>query len=130
MPILLIQAHLDDDKDSKCGDIGSYGQNQALRAHIQAENCPKTARTATEFGLARPKQEVLIKILNTPRLARNAPFAHVGAPTVDLSGKELRKTNIYLQTLEVGTNDMSAQELGNALKDEIHTNFLNEIWPF
>ena len=40
----------------------------------------KTVRTTTEFGLARPKQEVLMKTLNTPRLPRNAPFAHVSAP--------------------------------------------------
>ena len=36
----------------KCGSIGSYGQNQALWAHVWAENGPKTARIAT--GLARP----------------------------------------------------------------------------
>ena len=43
----------------KCGAIGPYGQNQALWAHVWAENGPKTA--------------------HTPRLARNAPFAHLGA---------------------------------------------------
>ena len=37
-----------------------------------------------KFGLLAPffaDQEVLIKTLNTPRLARNAPFTHLGAPT-------------------------------------------------
>jgi hypothetical protein len=64
----------------KCGHIGSYGENQALRAHVWAENGPKTARTTTEFRSARPEQEHLMKTLNTPRLAQNAPFAHLGAP--------------------------------------------------
>jgi hypothetical protein len=36
----------------KCGVIGLYAQNQALWAHIWAENGPKMARIATE--LARP----------------------------------------------------------------------------
>jgi hypothetical protein len=43
---------------------------------------------------------------------------------------ELIKINICLQTLEVGANDKSAQQLENALKNEVHTNFLTEIWPF
>ena len=64
----------------KCGAIGSYGQNQALRAHVRAKTGPKTARTATEFGLARPKQEIIPETQNTPMLARNTPFAHLGAP--------------------------------------------------
>ena len=64
----------------KCGSIGSYGQNQALWAHVWAENGPKTARTTTEFGSARPEQEIMPETQNTPRLARNAPFAHLGAP--------------------------------------------------
>ena len=64
----------------KCGAIGSYAQNQALWAHVWAQNGPKTARNATEFGLARPKQEIMSEIIYTPRLAGNAPFAHVGAP--------------------------------------------------
>jgi hypothetical protein len=64
----------------KCGAIGSYGQNQALRAHVRAKTGPKTARTATEFGLARPKQEIMSEIIYTPGLAQNAPFAPLGAP--------------------------------------------------
>ena len=50
--------------------------------------------------------------------------------TVDLSSKELRKINICLHTLEVGANDGSAQELENALKNEVHAENLTEIWPF
>ena len=68
----------------KCGAICSYGQKQALQAHVWAKNGPKTARNATEFGLARPKQDMMFKTKNTPRLrprlARNTPFAHLGAP--------------------------------------------------
>ena len=30
----------------------------------------------------------------------------------------------------MGANDRSAQELENALKNEVHTKFLTEIWPF
>jgi hypothetical protein len=60
--------------------IGSYGQKQAPWAHVWAGNGPKTARTAIEFRLARPEQEIMSEILNTPRLARNAPLAHLGAP--------------------------------------------------
>jgi hypothetical protein len=66
----------------KCGSIGSFAQNQALRAHVWEKNGPKTARTATEFGLARPEQEIMPETQNTPTsmLAQNAPFAHLGAP--------------------------------------------------
>jgi hypothetical protein len=63
----------------KCSAIGSYAQNKELWAHVWAKNGPKTARTATESRLARPKQEVMSKTQNTPWLARNAPFAHLGA---------------------------------------------------
>ena len=65
---------------SKCGAIGSYCENRALRAHVWTENGPKTARTTTEFGLARPKEDMMLKTKNTPRLVRNAHFAHLGAP--------------------------------------------------
>jgi hypothetical protein len=61
---------------------GSYGQNQALRAHVWAKNDPKTARNATESGLARPKQEIMFETLNTPKLAQNAYFAPLGARRV------------------------------------------------
>ena len=44
------------------------------------KNGPKTAHTATGFELARPKQEIMSEIKNTPRLARNAHVAHLGAP--------------------------------------------------
>ena len=43
----------------------------------------KTARErpkATGFGSARPEQESMSETQNTPRLAQNAPFAHLGAP--------------------------------------------------
>jgi hypothetical protein len=62
------------------GSIGSYDQSQALWAHVWAGNGPKTARTATEVGSARPEQEITPETQNTPTLARNAPFAHLGAP--------------------------------------------------
>ena len=42
---------------------------------------------------------------------------------VDLSGKGIIKINIRLQTLEVGSNDRFAQELKNALKNKVPTNF-------
>jgi hypothetical protein len=62
---------------SKCGPIGSYGQSQALRAHVWAT----MARNATVFGSKRPEQEILCETLNTPRLTPNCPlFAHLGAP--------------------------------------------------
>ena len=41
-----------------------------------------------------------------------------------------RSASICLQTLKVGANDRSAQELQNDLYNEIHTNFLTEVWPF
>jgi hypothetical protein len=50
----------------KCGVIGSYGRNQALWAHVWAKNGPKTARTATKFGLALPKQELCLKLKTHP----------------------------------------------------------------
>jgi hypothetical protein len=50
----------------KCGPIGSYGQNQALWVHVWAENGPKTASNATEFGLARPKQEIMSELFTHP----------------------------------------------------------------
>jgi hypothetical protein len=40
------------------------------------------------------------------------------------------KTSICLQTLKFGANDRSAQELQNELMDEVHTIFLNEVWPY
>ena len=58
----------------------SYGQYQALRAHVWAENGLETARNVTGFGSARPKHEIHRETLNTPELARNAPFSHLGAP--------------------------------------------------
>jgi hypothetical protein len=51
-----------------------YGPNQALWAHIWAENGPETPENATGFGSARPEQEILSETLNTPRLAQNAHF--------------------------------------------------------
>jgi hypothetical protein len=48
--------------------------------------------------------------------------------TVDLVDKELVEINIYIQTLQRGANDRSAQELQNALYNEAHANFLTEIW--
>jgi hypothetical protein len=63
----------------KCGPIGSYCQNQAVRAHVRAGNGPKTAETWSE-DKSWPEPEVLMKIIYTPRLARNSPFAHLGAP--------------------------------------------------
>ena len=50
--------------------------------------------------------------------------------TVNLCSKEFRKINISVHTLEVGANDRSAPELKNFLKNEVHTGFLTEIWPF
>ena len=44
----------------KRGPIGSYGQNQALRAHVWAENGPKTAET-------RPNLEQRDRILGRVR---------------------------------------------------------------
>jgi hypothetical protein len=38
--------------------------------------------------------------------------------------------SIFLQTLKVGANDRSAQELQNDLYKEINTIFLSEVWPF
>jgi hypothetical protein len=50
----------------------------------------KTARTAIEFRLARPEQESMSEILNTPTLARNAPFAYLGAPVWDAKVRRYR----------------------------------------
>ena len=58
----------------KCGAIGSYAQNQALRAHVWAENGPKTVRTSTKIGLARPEHEIMSEIIYTPRLVQSAYF--------------------------------------------------------
>jgi hypothetical protein len=44
-----------------------------------------------------------------------------------LSNKDIRKINICLQTLEVGTHDRSAQEPENWQKNKVHTKFLTEI---
>ena len=40
----------------------------------------------------------------------------------------LIETNIYLQTLQGGANNGSAQELQNAIWNEAHAKFLTEIW--
>jgi hypothetical protein len=45
--------------------------------------------------------------------------------------KQGAEKNKYLSPdPEVGANDRSAQELESALKNEVYTNFLTEIWPF
>ena len=59
--------------------IGSCGQNQALRAHVWAGTARKRPKRGSE-DKKWPKQEGKPKIIYTPRLADNAPFAHVGAP--------------------------------------------------
>ena len=48
------------------------------------ETRPENGRTTTEFGPARPEQDMMLKTKNTPRLARNAPFAHLGTPLGDV----------------------------------------------
>ena len=45
----------------------------------QIEIRPENGRNATGFGSARPKQEILPETQNTPWLARNTHFAHLGA---------------------------------------------------
>jgi hypothetical protein len=50
--------------------------------------------------------------------------------TVALTKSASRKTIICLQTLKVGANDRSAQELQNGLKNEVHTKFLTKLWEF
>jgi hypothetical protein len=55
--------------------------------------------------------------LPTSKGTNKATPGSKGRPTVDLSNTKLRKINICLQTLEVGANDKSAQELENALKN-------------
>jgi hypothetical protein len=43
-----------------------------------------------------------------------------------------RNKSICLQTLKVGANDRSAQELQNGLymENEVHTKFLTKLWAF
>jgi hypothetical protein len=49
---------------------------------------------------------------------------------VALTESARRKIIICLQTLKVGANDRSAQELQNVLKNEVHTKFLTKLWAF
>jgi hypothetical protein len=49
----------------KCGPIGSYGQNQAIWAHVWDKNGPKTARNATGLGLATDPNRKLSQKLKT-----------------------------------------------------------------
>ena len=46
--------------------------------------------------------------------------------TVNLGNKEVIEINIYLQTLQVGANGRSAQELQNGLYNEAHAKFFDE----
>ena len=50
--------------------------------------------------------------------------------TVALIERASRKISICLQTLKVGANDRSAQELQNGLYNEVHTKFLTKLWAF
>ena len=49
-----------------------------------------------------------------------------------LEQKGSGKINICLPIMEMSANDKSAQELQNALKNEVHTctKILTELWPF
>jgi hypothetical protein len=49
---------------------------------------------------------------------------------VALTCSAIWKKGIFLQTLKVGANDRSAQELQIDLNNDVHTNFLTEVWPF
>ena len=83
---------------------------------------PRGSCSGAPSAVARPGGcALLLGFVELVRLNRYS------STTVDLSGKELRKLNICLQTLEVGANDRSAQELQNALKNKVHTNFVREI---
>jgi hypothetical protein len=42
----------------KCGYIGSYGQNQALQAHVWAENGPQTAETRPDSDQRDPNKNL------------------------------------------------------------------------
>jgi hypothetical protein len=50
--------------------------------------------------------------------------------TVALIESASRNKSICLQTLKVGANDRSAQELQNAVYNEVHTKFLKKLWAF
>ena len=54
--------------------------------------------------------------------------------TVSLIDSASGKIRIFIQTLKVGANDRSAQQLKHELQNEIHTNFLTEVlnlvWQF
>jgi hypothetical protein len=50
----------------KCGAIGSYGQSTALRAHVGAENGPKTAETRLDSDQRDPNMKLCLKLKTHP----------------------------------------------------------------
>jgi hypothetical protein len=68
----------------KCVPIGSYGQNQALApgaclGEKRSAAAKNGQQTITKTRKTRKRHVTLLKIQNAPMLARNAPFAHLGA---------------------------------------------------
>jgi hypothetical protein len=53
--------------------IGSYGQNQALRAHAWAKNGPKTAEARPEIGITATG----VGLEQDPRISLLLPVLHV-----------------------------------------------------
>jgi hypothetical protein len=50
----------------KCGAIGSYCQNQALRAQVLAKNGPKTAETRPDSDNRDQNRKLCLKLKTHP----------------------------------------------------------------
>ena len=62
----------------KCVPIGSYGQNQALRGHVWAENGPRTAETRPD-SVDRDR----IRIITRPSYVLIYAYARVHARAIE-----------------------------------------------